>query len=239
MLVYLLKLDNKKDLTYGLYMFLTQLCGLIKFLCFLYKNIEFQQLIKRSKVFQLETEFEERLIEKRIGFFFKIAVFYYIMAMIAIHTTELMAICAETVKLPFSAWYPFLDWEHNARDYWVAVAYQHVSITSASLLIITIDVLFSLLLFVVSIELELIGLRMSQIGYIADDNAICWAQQFEIFKNNINLHRKAVEFKCALEKCFDLPFFIQIVASGIVISSIINEVAHVNLKAKKKFCFSS
>lgn len=231
MFVYLLKLDNIKDLTYGLYMFLTQLCGLIKFVCFLYKNSEFQQLIKRSRAFPLESEIERKLIETRIGFFLKIAIFYYVMAMTAIHTTELMAIFADTVKLPFSAWYPFLDWENNSRDYWIAVAYQHVSITSASLVIITIDVLFSLLLFIVSIELELIGMRMSKIGYFSHDQreiGNLTAEHFDKLKTNIDFHRKAVEFKCSLENCFDLPFFVQIVASGIVISSIINEVAHVS-----------
>lgn len=231
--VYLLKLTDQTDLTYGLYMFLTQFCGLIKFIYFLVKNAHFQALIKRSTEFQLESPFEVNLFKKRINFFYKVACFYYIMAMIAIHSTELMAICSDSVKLPFSAWYPFIDWEHNVRDYWIAVAYQHISITPASLLIITIDVLFSFLLLVISIEIELIGIRMSEIGHFFNKDTErlqdFHRKQIDILKNNINFHRSAVSFKCELEHCFNVPFFIQIVASGMVISSIINEVAHVNI----------
>lgn len=214
-------------------MFLTQFCGLIKFLCFLVNNGNFQKLFQRCKEFQLESRYEEKLVERRIRFFFRIAVFYYMMAMTAIHTTELMAIFSDTVKLPFSSWYPYyLDWQYNRRDYWIAVVYQHISITSASLLIITIDVLFSLLLFIVSIEIELIGLRMGEIGHFHRQNKQSGLEMetnnFKILKNNIILHRRAIAFKCSLEECFNLPFFAQIIASGIVISSIINEVAHVS-----------
>lgn len=232
MFVYLVKLTDRSDLTYGLYMFLTQFCGFIKFMCFLVKNNDFQQLIKRSMEFQLESEFEKKLVAQRIRFFFRVAIFYYLMAVIAIHTTELMAIFADTVKLPFSSWYPCLDWQHNTRHYWIAVAYQHISITSASLLIITIDVLFSILMFIVSIEIELIGLRMANIGYFemqTPENKLAMEMKhLKMLVNNIIFHRKAIAFKCSLEDCFDVPFFVQIVASGIVISSIINEVAHVS-----------
>lgn len=234
MFIYLLKLSDQKDLTYGLYMFLTQFCGLIKFMCFLVNNDNFQKLVERGYHFQLESEIEEKLVQRRLQFFFKVVIFYYVMAMIAIHMTELMAIFAETVKLPFSSWYPYLDWQHNTRHYWIAVTYQHISITSASLLIITIDVLFSLLLYVVSIEIELIGLRLSNIGYFCEEDLqsrlVFETQNFDILKNNINFHRDATTFKCALEECFNWPFFVQIVASGIVISSIINEVARVSIE---------
>lgn len=239
MFIYLLKLDDQKDLTYGLYMFLTQFCGLIKFMFFLVNNENFQKLLERAKHFQLESEFEEKLLRQRIQFFYKVAIFYFVMAMTAIHTTEIMAIFAETVKLPFSAWYPYLDWEHNRRDYWIAVAYQHISITSASLLIITIDVLFSLLVFIVNIEIELIGLRMSKIGHFYDkclksELLAFEIKDFDILKKNIIFHREAIAFKCSLEQCFNWPFFVQIVASGIVISSIINEVARVSMILKSE-----
>lgn len=232
MFVYLLKLTDRTDLTYGLYMFLTQFCGLIKFVVFVINNGKFQLMFQRSKTFQLESEFEEKLFKQHMNLFSKITIFYYLMAMIAIHATELMAIFANTVKLPFSAWYPVLDWEHNIRDYWIAVIYQHISITSASLLIISIDVLFSFLLFIISIELELIGNRMSKVGYFHDKNIESRLEyrtkQMNIVKNCIEFHQSAVEFKCNLERSFTVPFFVQIVASGIVISSIIYEVAHVN-----------
>lgn len=231
MLIYLLKLNDRKDLTYGLYMFLTQFCGFIKFICFLVKNNDFQKLVKRAKAFQLESDFEEKLVKQHIRFFFRVTIFYYVMAMIAIHTTELMAFFSEDVKLPFSSWYPYLDWKNNNRDYWIAAAYQHVSITSASLLIITIDVLFSLLLYIVSIEIELIGHRLTKIGHFtkksSENELPRELNHINKLKNNIIIHREVIEFKCFLENCFNFPFFIQIVASGIVISSIISEVAHV------------
>lgn len=234
--MFVLRLDEFSQLTYGLYMFLTQFCGLIKFICFYWRNVEFRQFIHRVNSFVVKNDFEEALIARRIEFFFKVTVFYYIMAMIAIHTTELMAIFSETVQLPFSAWYPWLNWQNDVRDYWLAILYQYVAVTSASLLIITIDVYFSFLIFVVSIQLEIIGHRLQQIGSAVQQmNSIrmCDAQQLNRGETKqltkcLELYIEAVDLKVNVEDCFSLPFFFQITASGIVISSIVNEVAQVN-----------
>lgn len=232
MLIYLLKLNALKDLTYGLYMFLTQLCGLVKFIWFLVKIRNFRLLVNRSKTFQLESKFEEELVEQRFHFFIKLAGLYCSLAMIAVHTMELTAIFADTVELPFSSWFPFVDWEHNQKDYWIAVGYQYISVASSCLLLITIDVLFSFLLFVVSIEIELIGLRMSKIGCSFnkdhDTESSFQLKQLNILKDNVILHREAIEFKCSLEDSFTLPFFVQFIASAIVISSIITELSQVS-----------
>ncbi|XP_055298556.1 odorant receptor 33b-like [Sitodiplosis mosellana] len=236
MFIYLLKLTDQEDLTYGLYIYLTQFCGLIKIMCFLVNNNHFQKLIERAEHFQLENEFEEKLVRQRIHFFFKVAVFYYAMAMTAIHTTELMAIFAEPAELPYISWYPYLDWEHNRQDYWMAIIYQYISINSSTLLNITVDIMFSLLLFILSIEIELIGLRFSKMGHVHGENGrfeegpeselAFETKQFDILKKNIILHREAIAFKCTLEECLNLPFFVQILASAFVIASIINAMAH-------------
>lgn len=234
MLVFLIKLTNQKDLTFALYMFLTQLCGIIKSFCLLTRNRDFQNLIQRSRKFQLITSSEEKLVKERVNFFLWSTGFYLGTAVAALHSTEIMAFLSKTRKLPFSAWYPFLDWQNSTQDYWIAVAYTHVAIISASLIIITIDILLCLLLFIISIEIELIGKRMAKIGYIdktkfkrQSDRIRIEYEHFCILKDCIIYHRDAIAFKCALEELFSLPFFFQIIASGLVISSIINEVAKV------------
>lgn len=81
MLIYLLKLVDQKDLTYGLYMFLTQFCRFIKFMLFLLNNDNFQKLLERAKYFRLESEFKEKLVRQRVQFFYKVTVFYFVLAM--------------------------------------------------------------------------------------------------------------------------------------------------------------
>lgn len=187
-------------------------------------------------MFILESVSEQKVLAKRMKFFIFVTGFYAATALSALHTTEIMAFVSETRKLPFTVWYPFLDWKENVRDYWIAVSYTHVAIISASVLIIAVDILLCFLLFIVSIELELIGKRLSTLGYSKKetpkkrlDRINVEIEYYNVMKNCVNCHNAALEFKCSLEKCFSLPFFFQIVLSGIIISSIINEVAKVSI----------
>lgn len=236
MFIFLLNLEDQKDLTSALYMFLTQLCGGIKSSWFLVRNREFQQLVQRSKTFILGSVSEQKFVAKRMKFFFFLTSFYAATALSALHTTEIMAFVSNTRKLPFPVWYPFLDWKIYARDYWIAVSYTHVAIISASVVIIAVDILLCLLIFIVSIELELIGKRLSTLGYPKKgtskkrlDRINVEIEYFNVMKNCVNCHNEAHDFKCALEKGFSLPFLFQIVFSGIIIASIIIEVAKVRI----------
>lgn len=236
MFIFLLNLEDQKNLTSALYMFLTQLCGGIKSSWFLMRNREFQQLVRRSQTFILVSVSEQKLVAKRMKFFIFVTSFYAATALSALHTTEIMAFVSKTRKLPFTVWYPFLDWKNYAHDYWIAVSYTHIAIISASVLIVSVDILLCLLLYIVSIELELIGKRLSTLGYSNKrtpkrrlDRINMEIEYFNVIKNCVNCHNEALNFKCLLEKCFSLPFFFQIVFSGIIISSIINEVAKVRI----------
>lgn len=64
-----------------------------------------------------------------------------------------------------------------------------------------------------SIGIELIGLRMSKIGYFIIQRKAIENQKIALF----NIEQRLIP---------NVSFFVQVVASGVVISSIINEVAH-------------
>lgn len=236
MFMFLWRLDNYEELSYGLYMFLTQFCGLIKVLCFQLRNSELRQFFERIKMFQVHGDFEEKLVTHRSRFFDRVSALYYTMAITALHITILMAIFSETARLPFSSWYPMLDWQNDAQHYWIAIAYQYVAIISACFLIQTVDAYFNFSLFVVSIQLEIIGHRLRAIGStIKNLNCVkmCEMQQSECEETQrlvecVKLHIEVVDFKEKIENCFNIPFFFQAIASSIVISSIVNEMIQVN-----------
>lgn len=242
MIFYLFNLPDQRDLTYGLYMSLTQLCGFIKFMFIFVRNRSFQALVDRIKSFTVKNDDEKRLIDQRIGFIYKATVFYCCVGVGSIHCVELMAFLADNVMLPFSAWYPFLDWKHRRRDYWLAVAYQHISINSCCILICCIDVLFSLLLFVVSIRLEIIGMRMQQTGYAKwpndkekdAKNSRFEAENMQVLIDCVVQHNEAIAFKETIAESFNVPFFFQVIQSAIIISSIVSEIVRVSAQSRLK-----
>lgn len=216
MIIFLLRLDNYRELTYGLYMMLTQFCGFIKIMFFHWHNSKMRQFVERIKAFMVNSDFEEKLVANRMRFFDKFAAFYYIMAISAIHATELMTIFSQKIQLPFSGWYPMFDWQNNVRHYWMAVGYQYLCILSVNLLLITVEIYFAFLIFIVSIQLEIIGHRLRAIGFTVkemnsheDIGHALQRKQKEMKRliECINLHIETVEFKENIECYFNIPLF--------------------------------
>lgn len=237
MFLFLWHLEDYRQLSYGLYMTLSQACGLVKFVCFYWRNSEFRNFIDRINDFIVNDDFERELIARRSRFFSRVTAFYFIVVAVAIHATEAMTIFSKQQQLPFSARYPMLDWQHSARDYWIAVVYQYIGVFSGCLFVLCIELYLNFLIFAVGIQLEIIGHRVRAIGYTDKDTPdrkkTKSAQQLEFEQIQrliacIELHIEVADLKSQIEDSSNVPFFTQAMTSGIVLSSIVNEVAQVS-----------
>lgn len=236
MFLFLWHLEDYGQLSYGLYMFLSQISGLVKFVYFHLRNFEFRNFIDRINNFTVHGDSEKELIARRCRFFNRVTAFYNIMVVLAIHNTVMMTIFSEGKKLPYSSWYPMLDWQNSARDYWIAIVYQYIAVFSVCTLIINIEVYINFLIFAVGVQLEIIGHRLRAIGFtdkgfsrenVENAQQLEWEQTQRLI-NCIELHIEVSDLKNRIEHCSNVPFFIQAIASGIVLSSVVNELAQVS-----------
>lgn len=227
MLMNVVLLTDMSQLTYALYMFLTQTCGVIKFISFYYYNHGMQDLVQRAETFHLKNQSEGSLVEKRINSLVKPAAIYVISALTALHTNQIVSFLSTERRLAYSAWYPFFDWENSLRDYVIVSGYTHVAIISATTLITFVDIFLSFMFTIIAVQLEIIGLRLQQIGQKKE--LIDRQNDFAMFVvENMELHQKAIVFKRLVEQYFSMAFFCQLVASAIVISSIVREMSRVS-----------
>lgn len=225
-----------------MFIFLTQLCGVIKILCFHLRNSQFRHFRDRIGYFEINDDFEQRLVAHRGRFFCRMSAFYCVGALTTLHTNEVMTIFSGRKRLPYRAWYPMLDWQDSARDYWIVFAYQYCAVVSVTVQVLAIETFFNLVLFALSVQLEIIGHRLRSIGMAGQKLKTCdkvnKRLQFEHRETQrliecIQLHIDVHDFKNQIEDCLNVPYSIQAIASGIVISSILNEIAQVSRKSTR------
>lgn len=145
-------------------MALTELALFIKIANFFIRARGMQSLLHTMRSFKLDSIEEDQLISKRLAFFKKIATYYYACANLAICTSVLTAILSSELKLPFYGWY-ILEWRNNRQNYWCIFAYQIIGMIITANVNITIELFPMLLMYMASVQIEILGRRMKVVGW--------------------------------------------------------------------------
>lgn len=233
MAAYLFVIPDISEVSNALYMLLIQLCAFIKFICFHIQNDEMQMLFNRMESFTVQSEKERNLVKSRLKFFIRIYFMYLTMSLMAGNTHVLGAFFRSERVLPFTGWYP-VDWKNNTAGYVIALTYQYLGVIPNIVAIITYDLLISFLMFIVSLEMDMIGKRLSCIG----TDLQCKDEPLEILvRKNLSayieihkLHKEAVEFNDLIQMYFTVPFFFQVFTSGLSMSAILKESTKVSYR---------
>lgn len=236
MCINLFFIPDLKELTVASYMSLTEFALMVKAIIFFLLNRKLQKLFSTINDFMLENDGERTFVQKRLNFFFKIMVFYYAVSNGGVLITEFSSAFSSVPRLPYSGWYPYLDWKQNRRDYWIVFTYQCLGMSSTCNMNVTVDSFACFFMYMISVEMELLGMRLRQMGH---KNKLLTSHVepvtlhdgtnylFELVQQ-IKLHQRMLESIGNLEDYFSVAFFSQISVSGMVICSLTNELAHVS-----------
>ena len=163
MLINLVMLTDMNKLANSMYMPLTELALFFKIANFFYRNRLMQGLLQTVNEFVLESDDEIELVKRKITGFFRVLIYYFICVNWAGLNADVSALAAKDPQLPFPAWYP-VDWSHNRRDYWIAFTYQAIGMIISSNLNITIELFPIFMLFIISVKIDILGMRLQKLG---------------------------------------------------------------------------
>lgn len=230
MCINLFFIPDLHELTDASYMTLTELALLVKIVNFYILNRNMQALYVTMKAFTLENDEEREFVALRVNFFFRITIFYYSLSNGAALLTEISSALSADWKLPYNGWYPYLDWRHKSKDYWIAFTYQCLGMTSTCNMNVTIDTFAIFFMYMISVQMEVLGKRLSAMGYAntRTGDSREKAENLKRFKDQVKLHQVMLESTKIFEGHFAVAFFSQISVSGMVICSLTNELAHVS-----------
>lgn len=233
-------ITNVKDTTTVLFMSLNEVSLFIKVVYFYVQNRKIQKLLGELNNFDLYNDDEQQLINDRINFFWKLNLFYYIIANWATSSTEIAALFANETMLPFTGVYPGLDWQHNRRDYWIVYFYQCAGMLFTCNMSMSVDMYPCFFIYMISIELRVLGRRMRALGYVNDNNEkngktmnMEERKKYEInaikdLIDCIKKHQTILQQSDIFERLFTMAFLSLIAISGIVICSMSNELSRVS-----------
>lgn len=237
-------LNNVKDTSTVLFMSLNEVSLFIKVVYFYMQNRKIQALFSELNDFDLDNIEEHDLVANRLSYFWKVNLFYYIIANWATCTTEIAALFAEETMLPFSGWYPGFDWEHNARDYWTIFLYQCAGMMITCNMSMTVDMYPCFFIYVISIQLRIVGRRVRALGHeiteTSQNTRTIYSSNGKIKEKENELRATSELIRCiknhqnilrqteVLQSYFTMSFLSLIAISGIVICSMSNELSRVS-----------
>lgn len=157
-------LEDMTKITDALYMSLTEVALLVKTMNFFIRAKIMQDMLAQIQSFHLETDEERKLIKDKLKFFLRISIYYYGVAYLGIYSSFYGAAVSKEVRLPYQGWYP-LDWQHNNISYWITFAYQSIGMIITCNINITIELFPMFLMFMTSVQMEILGGRLQAIGH--------------------------------------------------------------------------
>lgn len=181
MLVGLMFRSDVDEITSSICVTFTCVAYCAKILNFYWHNADMKNCFHQVNEFVLENEHEEELLRIRLVPFKKLSLFYYIVPNICGITAYLKPIFATETELPFLGWYP-LDWAHKSLDYWMTYVYQVVGIFIEINLNVTLELFPSYLMYMLSIQMEILGLRLEGMSSATCGN--------DVLVNDISLRNK-------------------------------------------------
>lgn len=156
-------ITSVNETTHCLYMSLTCLAFAFKVANYYYYHREIYTCLTAVRLFELNTEEERLIYNRRNGVLSWIACFYYIIPTVCGASAYFKPFLNDDVELPFRAWYPF-DWLNVEKYYWIAYGYQVFGMFLVILNNVTIDLTPAYLLNMMAIQTEILGLRFSKLG---------------------------------------------------------------------------
>lgn len=153
------------ETTHCLYMSITCLAYAFKVANYFYYYRQMYACLSAVQMFELRTDEEILIYNRRNGLLTWIACFYYTIPTVCGASAYFKPFLYEDVELPFRAWYPF-DWRNVHEYYWIAWSYQVFGMVLIIFNNVTLDLTTSYLLNMVAIQTEILGLRLSKLGKI-------------------------------------------------------------------------
>lgn len=137
------------------------LFGRLLNLKFFFRQIK--SVLRISEEFILESGEEILLVNQKISFFSKIAIFNCVGVNAGCMFAYISTIFADEIQLPFHAWYP-IDWKSNPMIYVLLYLYQFFGMTIQSNLSVCVDILTAYPMFMCSVQLEILGRRLEKLN---------------------------------------------------------------------------
>lgn len=164
MLINLILLKDKEQLTDSMYMTLTELALFLKICNFHGHNRSIQSLLISVQNFQLETPQEIEIYQNKARFYFQILLMDFMFTNLSHVMIQLRALLSSEYIQPFPAWYPF-DSGFSIRRYWLIYVHQLIGMTLTSNLNVSIELYPNFMLYMVSVQMEILCNRLRNIGH--------------------------------------------------------------------------
>lgn len=127
-------------------------------------NRMIQSCLMRVHNFRLEDSKEEELAKNQLKTFYKFVVFYAVICNLTITFVSWHVVFYTKPELPFAGWYPYLDWQHNNRDYWIVQSIQFYGMVIAVNINLCCELFPCFFLTVIGCQMEILGLRLSKLN---------------------------------------------------------------------------
>lgn len=160
---------QRKSLTDSMFMALTEIALIVKIVNFHLRIRAMQVMMKQLKSFQIETNAERNEFSKKLNFLVFIWIIYIMGANTACGSAYLKVYTSPEKILPFPAFYGF-DHSSGGINYWIVYAHQVIGMTITSNLNVAIEMFPNILMYMCSIEMDILGMRLSSLGYNLNEN---------------------------------------------------------------------
>lgn len=201
MLINLIFITDVNETTHSLYVTLTELAFFLKVMNFFWFNRGMKDCMATVIAFDLKNQHETETIQKRMHFFNWLTCSYYVIPNLCAIIASMKPLFVEEREIPFRGWYP-LDWVNNDRNYVLVYAYQVVGILIEVNLNVTLDVYPNFLMHMISIQMEILGKRLNDLGSSSNNEVVSSVEPTGDFQTSgytdlidcIKTHQKIIRF---------------------------------------------
>lgn len=228
MMIQLIGFTKREELTETSYMALTELALSVKIINFFLRVRSMQSHLVTVNQFKLYSDDERIHFVKRLKFVSVLLITDFLLTNTAHLSVQIKTILASERMLAFPAWHPFIQWENNAQNYWSIFVYQIIGMTITSNIQVVIQQypryvtkrreyteavekyvnFFSLMFCMVSTQMEILAMRLRNIGY--DKSTMSCGEKSAKEGNVIKIRSKEEEKRIseALENCVKVHYSI-------------------------------
>lgn len=132
-------------------------------------NKMIQSCLTRVHNFRLVNDEEKKFADDKLRIFVKFVIFYAFICNLTITFVSWRVMFVKEPELPFAAWYPFLDWKHNNRDFWIAQTIQFYGMVIAVNINLTCELFPCYFLTMIGCQLDILGMRLRKLNEPSDD----------------------------------------------------------------------
>lgn len=214
---------DAQDLPRRLFITSTKIAMINKLIPIILYNKSFQQMKHLIDGFEVKSRAEERLAGKRLDTFAIIMYIFWATPHTAITVWNVATILSDERRLTFICWYPGFDWANSNRDYWILYWYQYIGITITAIANISIDLFYCFVMYATSVELEILGERLS---LIEDRESVAATKEHLV--EHLRALKNVRDLANIVNGKMSASYFTQVVLSVIVIFATTQDLAAVS-----------